>query len=146
MPLFNRAIQGQYPPGSTIKPVMGMAGLESGLVTPETTVPDPGWYRLPGDSHRYRDWILRIRGTGHAPQVDLKMAIAESCDTYFYLLTDPLKNQECRMAFVHVPHCGRMAQFSESYGLNILVDLRVFPVEELFSFLACETFNHIYGQ
>ena len=84
VPLFNRAIQGQYPPGSTIKPLMGMAGLESGLVTPETTVPDPGYYRLPGDSHRYRDWILRIRGTGHAPEVDLNMAIAESCDTYFY--------------------------------------------------------------
>ena len=50
VPLFNRAIQGQYPPGSTVKPMMGMAGLESGLVTPETTVPDPGWYRLPGDS------------------------------------------------------------------------------------------------
>jgi penicillin-binding protein 2 len=84
VPLFNRAIQGQYPPGSTVKPLMGMAGLESGLVTPETTVPDPGWYRLPGDSRRYRDWILRIRGTGHAPRVDLKMAIAESCDVYFY--------------------------------------------------------------
>lgn len=84
VPLFNRAIQGQYPPGSTVKPFMGMAGLESGLVTPETTVPDPGWYRLPGDSRRYRDWILRIRGTGHAPKVDLNMAIAESCDIYFY--------------------------------------------------------------
>jgi len=84
VPLFNRAIQSQYPPGSTVKPIMGMAGLESGLVTPETTVPDPGWYRLPGDSRRYRDWILRIRGTGHAPRVDLKMAIAESCDVYFY--------------------------------------------------------------
>lgn len=84
VPLFNRAVQGQYPPGSTIKPLMAMAGLESGLVTPETTVADPGWYRLPGDTHRYRDWILRIRGTGHAPQVDLNMALAESCDTYFY--------------------------------------------------------------
>ena len=84
VPLFNRAIQGQYPPGSTVKPMMGMAGLESGLVTPETSVPDPGWYKLPGDSRRYRDWILRIRGTGHAPRVALKMAIAESCDVYFY--------------------------------------------------------------
>ena len=84
VPLFNRAIQGQYPPGSTVKPIMGMAGLESGLVTPETTVPDPGWYKLPGDSRKYRDWILRIRGTGHAPRVDLMMAIAESCDVYFY--------------------------------------------------------------
>ncbi len=84
VPLFNRAIQGQYPPGSTIKPFMGMAGLESGLVTPEYSVPDPGWYSLPGDSHRYRDWILRIRGTGHAPRVALNMAITESCDVYFY--------------------------------------------------------------
>ena len=84
VPLFNRAVQGQYPPGSTIKPMMGLAGLESGLVTPDYTVPDPGWYRLPGDSRRYRDWILKIRGTGHAPRVDLNMAIAESCDVYFY--------------------------------------------------------------
>ncbi|NND66225.1 MAG: penicillin-binding protein 2 [Halioglobus sp.] len=84
VPLFNRAVQGSYPPGSTMKPFIGLAGLESGLVTPETTVPDPGWYRLPGDSRRYRDWILRIRGTGHAPQVDLQMALAESCDVYFY--------------------------------------------------------------
>ena len=105
VPLFNRAIQGQYPPGSTIKPMMGMAGLESGLVTPETTVPDPGWYRLPGDSHRYRDWILRIRGTGHAPEVDLKMAIAESCDTYFYDLGRRLT-------------IDRMAEYLAPFGLG----------------------------
>ncbi len=84
VPLFNRAVQGQYPPGSTVKPLMALAGLEAELVTPESTVPDPGWYRLPGGSRRYRDWILRIRGTGHAPEVDLHMALAESCDTYFY--------------------------------------------------------------
>ena len=90
VPLFNRAVQGQYPPGSTIKPMMSMAGLQSGLVTPETTVPDPGWFRLAGDSHRYRDWILRVRGTGHAPQVDMHMAIRESCDVYFYDLAHRL--------------------------------------------------------
>ena len=83
-PLLNRAVQGQYPPGSTVKPMIGLAGLELGLVTPDTTVADPGWYQLPGDSRRYRDWILRIRGTGHAPNVDLRMAIAESCDVYYY--------------------------------------------------------------
>lgn len=83
-PLLNRAVQGQYPPGSTVKPMFGLAGLEQGLVTPETSVPDPGWYTLPGDSRRYRDWILRIRGTGHAPKVNLQMAIAESCDVYYY--------------------------------------------------------------
>ncbi len=90
VPLFNRAVQGQYPPGSTVKPFMALAGLESGLVTPESTVPDPGWYTLPGDSRRYRDWILRIRGTGHAPQVAMNMAIAESCDVYFYDLAKRL--------------------------------------------------------
>ena len=105
VPLFNRAIQGSYPPGSTIKPLMGMAGLESGLVTSESTVPDPGWYRLPGDSHRYRDWILRIRGTGHAPEVDLNMAIAESCDTYFYDLGRRLT-------------IDRMAEYLAPYGLG----------------------------
>lgn len=84
VPLFNRTVQGQYPPGSTVKPMIAMAGLEAGLIDPEFTVPDPGWYRLPGDRRRYRDWILRIRGGGHAPEVDLKMAIAESCDVYFY--------------------------------------------------------------
>lgn len=83
-PLLNRAVQGQYPPGSTVKPMLGLAGLELGLVTTQSTVPDPGWYRLPGDSRRYRDWILRIRGTGHAKEVDLRMAIAESCDVYYY--------------------------------------------------------------
>ena len=90
VPLFNRAVQGQYPPGSTVKPVIAMAGLEAGLIDPEFAVPDPGWYRLPGDRRRYRDWILRIRGTGHAPEVDLKMAIAESCDVYFYDLAHRL--------------------------------------------------------
>ncbi|QFU76931.1 penicillin-binding protein 2 [Halioglobus maricola] len=105
VPLFNRAVQGQYPPGSTIKPMMGMAGLESGTVTPETTVPDPGWYSLPGDRHRYRDWILRIRGTGHAPEVDLKMAIAESCDTYFYDLGRKLT-------------IDTMYEYLEPYGLG----------------------------
>ena len=47
-------------------------------------MPDPGWYRLPGDTRRYRDWTLRVRGGGHADTVDLRMAIAESCDTYYY--------------------------------------------------------------
>lgn len=83
-PLLNRTVQGQYPPGSTVKPMLALSGLELGLITPETTVPDPGWYSIPGDSRRYRDWILRIRGTGHAPEVDMRMAIAESCDVYYY--------------------------------------------------------------
>lgn len=83
-PLLNRAVQGQYPPGSTIKPLLALGGLAEGFITPDMQVPDPGWYRLPGDDRRYRDWTLRVRGTGHADNVDLRMAIAESCDTYYY--------------------------------------------------------------
>ena len=84
LPLFNRAVQGQYPPGSTVKPMIGLAGLEYGVITRETTVPDPGWYRLPGEKRRFRDWTLRVRGGGHGSSVDLHQAIEESCDVYFY--------------------------------------------------------------
>ena len=84
MPLFNRALQGQYPPGSTVKPAIALGGLQMGLITPDTAIPDPGWYKLPGGDRRYRDWVLRLRGTGHAETVQLHMAIAESCDVYFY--------------------------------------------------------------
>ncbi|UTF59796.1 penicillin-binding protein 2 [Gilvimarinus sp. DA14] len=80
LPLFNRFLQGQYPPGSTVKPVIAMAGLHYDIVTPEYSVYDPGFYRLPNSSRLYRDWKRR----GHGTKVDLKQAIAESCDTYFY--------------------------------------------------------------
>ena len=50
----------------------------------QSKVADPGWYTIPGDDRRYRDWVLRSRGRGHADKVDLHMAIAESCDVYFY--------------------------------------------------------------
>ncbi len=78
-PLFNRALRGQYPPGSTIKPLVGLAGLEMGVVEPEHSLFCPGWYQLKGDDHYYRDW----KRVGHGP-VNLYHAIAESCDIYFY--------------------------------------------------------------
>ncbi|MDO3385286.1 penicillin-binding protein 2 [Gilvimarinus sp. SDUM040013] len=80
LPLFNRFLQGQYPPGSTIKPVVGMAGLHHNVITPQDTIYDPGYYRLGNDKRLYRDWKRR----GHGTKVDLLQAIAESCDTYFY--------------------------------------------------------------
>lgn len=82
LPLFNRALQGQYPPGSTLKPMLGMAGLHYGVVTPTTRMYDPGWYQLPTDERRYRDWNWK-RG-GHGANVDLELSIVESCDVYFY--------------------------------------------------------------
>ena len=78
-PLINRALRGVYPPGSTIKPFMGLAGLELGLRHPGDTIADPGHFSLPGSSHRYRDW----KKDGHG-MVDLKRSITISCDTYYY--------------------------------------------------------------
>ncbi|MEP5765050.1 MAG: penicillin-binding protein 2 [Halieaceae bacterium] len=105
LPLFNRAVQGQYPPGSTIKPIIGLAGLEYGLIDAETTIPDPGWYILPGEERRFRDWTLRVRGTGHGKAVDLHQAIEESCDVYFYDLA-------------HRMGIDRMHDFSAPFGLG----------------------------
>ncbi len=78
-PLFNRALRGQYPPGSTIKPMLGMVGIHYGAVTWDYSIQDPGFFQLPGISHRYRDW----KPWGHGV-VDMKKAVVESCDTYFY--------------------------------------------------------------
>ena len=80
-PLFNRALKGQYPPGSTIKPFIGLAGIDSGKITINTTSFCPGWYSLEGDDRRYRDWKEQGHGT-----TTLEKAIVESCDVYFYNL------------------------------------------------------------
>jgi len=79
LPLFNRAIRGQYPPGSTIKPQMGIAGLDTGVVSGGYTIFDRGWYQLENDERKYRDW----KKGGHG-RVSLRSAITQSCDTYFY--------------------------------------------------------------
>ncbi len=78
-PLFNRALSGSYPPGSTIKPFLGLAALQHETKEPHEHTYCPGFYRLPGHSHRYRDW----RPQGHG-NVDLHHAIVLSCDVYFY--------------------------------------------------------------
>jgi penicillin-binding protein 2 len=82
-PLINRFIQGQFPSGSTIKPMMGLAGLYYGTTDPERTISDPGYFMLPGNSYKWGDWSLRALGRGHG-SVNLRKAISESCDTYFY--------------------------------------------------------------
>ena len=78
-PLINRATQGQYPPASTIKPHLGLIGLEEGIVTEEYTIQDNGRYQLPNVSHTWRDW----RKWGHG-EVDIAKAIEVSCDIYYY--------------------------------------------------------------
>jgi len=79
VPLNNRALRGQYPPGSTIKPFMALAGLNFHTRKPEQTINDSGVYYLPGSSRQYRDW----KAGGHG-SVNMFKAIQMSCDIYFY--------------------------------------------------------------
>ena len=80
-PLFNRALRGQYPPGSTIKPFYALAGLDYDLSKARQGSYCPGFYRLPNKEHKYRDW--KRSGHGH---VTLDDAITQSCDVFFYEL------------------------------------------------------------
>lgn len=84
-PLYNRALQGRFPAGSTFKPFIALEGLDTGTVTPTYSIFDPGWFKLPDSSHIYHD-MLR---TGHG-SVDMNKAIPVSCDTYFYNLANKL--------------------------------------------------------
>ncbi|WP_020648977.1 penicillin-binding protein 2 [Solimonas variicoloris] len=84
-PLFNRSLQGLYPPGSTVKPAMALAGLEYGVVTPEHTEYCRGEMTLPGSSRKYRCW----RRSGHGT-VDMLEGVKRSCDIYFYNLATML--------------------------------------------------------
>jgi penicillin-binding protein 2 len=80
-PLYNRALAGEYPPGSTVKPFLALAALEAEAMTHDEERYCPGHYRLPGQTHRYRDW----RPQGHG-NVNMRDAIVQSCDVYFYHL------------------------------------------------------------
>jgi penicillin-binding protein 2 len=84
-PFFNRAISGLYPPASTIKPFIGLLGLEEELITESTIVEDKGFFQLKEDGRKYRGW----KEDGHG-SVDLKKAIVESSDVYFYELASKL--------------------------------------------------------
>jgi len=84
-PLFNRALRGLYPPGSTIKPMMAVAGLDSKVITTQSSVFDRGFYKLQGSSHQYRNW-----NRGGDGAVNLRLALARSNDTYFYDLAHKL--------------------------------------------------------
>ena len=82
-PLLNRAVQGQYPPGSTIKPFLAFSAFETGVGNRKFHC--PGWYQLPDYSRQFRCW----KSGGHG-YIDLFDAIAESCDVYFYELAHRL--------------------------------------------------------
>ena len=84
-PLNNRAIQGVYPPGSTIKPFLAFSALEDNFIDRNFTIDDPGFFKLARSNHIFRDW----KKNGHGI-VDLKKAIYQSCDVFFYELANKM--------------------------------------------------------
>ena len=100
IPLYDRALRGVYPPGSTIKPLVALAALQYGVVAPEDSRYCKGVWQFPGSSHKYRDWKKGGHGT-----VNMHSAIAQSCDTYFYGVSDLIGIQ-------------RMHDFLVQFGLS----------------------------
>ena len=80
-PLYDRALRGLYPPGSTVKPIFALQGLITGIIDPEKRLFDPGWFKLPGGRHYYRN----ARREGHG-WVNMFDALVVSNSTYFYQL------------------------------------------------------------
>jgi len=100
-PLYNRSLLGRYPPGSTIKPFIGLAGLKHGITNVHHEMFCPGYYVIPfGENRKFRDW----KKTGHG-SVDLDEAITQSCDVYFYDLALNLS-------------IDRISPFLESFGFG----------------------------
>jgi penicillin-binding protein 2 len=102
-PLFNRALRGRYPPGSTTKPIVGLAGLELKKTTKSREVFCRGYFQLPKNEHKYRDW----KKSGHG-YTNIRKAIVESCDVYFYDLAnrlgiDNIYNYLNQFGFGHTP-------------------------------------------
>ncbi|MFM8453598.1 MAG: penicillin-binding protein 2 [Gammaproteobacteria bacterium] len=86
-PLLNRALNGVYPPGSIIKPILAVKSLDWGILQGQLKIYDPGWFRLKNDTRLYKDWNWKKGGHGW---VDLEKAIVESSDTYFWHLAQKL--------------------------------------------------------
>lgn len=99
-PMYDRALRGVYPPGSTVKPIFAMAGLETGVVTSHDTRFCRGIWSAPGYGRPRRDWERRGHGT-----VDMRKAIATSCDVYFFDIA-------------RLMGIDRMASFVGQFGLG----------------------------
>ncbi len=104
-PLFNRAVNGQYAPGSTYKPLVGLAALANGLVTWDETIEDNGSFKLPNQDRIYRDWSWRQNNSGGQGTVDLDRAIYRSSNVYFYTLGTRL-------------HIDQLVSFTEQFGFG----------------------------
>lgn len=106
-PLYNRILQGRFAPGSTVKPFIALAGLDSHIVTPQHRVFDPGHFKVKGTKHVYHDWKL----TGHG-WVNVTKAIKVSCDVYFYQLAE-------KMGILHLYQALDEFGFGKKSGVDL---------------------------
>ena len=106
-PLYNRAVRGLYPPASTVKPYVALAGLENDVVDIHYAIHDPGWFRLPNVKHVYHDW----KKYGHGV-VNIQRAIMMSCDTYFFQLGH-------RMGITHLSEMYRRFGFGQLTQIDL---------------------------
>lgn len=105
--LYNRNIHGLYAMGSTVKPFIALQGLNTGTITPDYTINDHGWFKIPGTKHVFHDWLR----SGHG-RVDLKKAITVSCDTYFY-------NLAYHLGIKHIDQILRDFGFGQKTGVDL---------------------------
>ena len=113
LPLFNRAAQGQYAPGSTFKPIVGLAAISRGVTSWDETIIDPGWFKLPGLERIFRDWSWTPEDAGGQGIVDLRRAIYRSSNVYFYDLATRLK-------------IDALSSFAGQFGIGIDTALDVY--------------------
>jgi len=107
MPLFDRSIKGLYPPGSTIKPMIALAGLELNKISITDSVFCPGYYKLADYSRKFNDW--KKYGHGH---VEVTEAIAQSCDVFFYDLA-------YKLGIDNIHHSLSYFQFGKETGVDL---------------------------
>ena len=106
-PLFNRAISGSYPPASTIKPFLGLLGLEERAIDADTIIKDEGVFQINGEGRKYRGW----KEEGHG-EVNLHKAIVESSDVYFYELASKLTIDK-------ISHFLSLFNFGKNTGIDL---------------------------
>jgi len=110
-PLLNRSVQG-YPPASTVKPLLGLTGLEAGVITQKSRTYDPGWFQLKGLERKHRDWYA----PGHG-WVNLNDAIEHSCNVFFYTLA-------VRLEIDNITNMMEKFGFGDLTGIDIWEDKR----------------------
>ncbi len=123
VPLLNRALRGAYPPGSTVKPLYALAAQKYGIISPLQTQYCPGYFQLPGSSNKYRDDEVHHN-------VDMRTAIARSCDVYFYRVAEKMG-------------IDRMHEFMSAFGYGELTGIDI-PGEKPGLYASPEWKRHVF--